>query len=143
MTPSARPLCLLAAFACLGGGPPVDASWDDVNRAFKKLEQADEDWRAEQAACEELARGGDMAADVVRQAAENHENTRIRRACYKLLTHEFARNPWALPTVIRAGLSDKDSGIRYENAFQLGELKAYDSFRELKRVLSTERCADT
>jgi HEAT repeats len=149
MARSSRQICILATFACLGDGFPDDvpkkadpaaaAPWNEINAAFKKLEGADNDWRAEQVACEALASGGDRALHVIQDGAEKHEKTRVRRACYKLLTHEFAKNPWALPTVIRSGLSDKDDWIRYENAFQLGELKAYESFRDLKRVLVETR----
>jgi hypothetical protein len=146
MTRSTRQVCVFIAIACLAGAASDDppqkpeqartASWDEVNAAFKKLEESDKDWRAEQSATEELARGGDKVLSVIQEGAEHHEKARVRRACYKLLTHEFARNPWALPTVIRAGLSDKDEWIRYENVFQLGELKAYDSFRDLRRTLT-------
>jgi hypothetical protein len=115
---------------------PAEPKLDPVAEALKSLEDADNDWRVEQAASEKLAKLGEKAVNAVIQDAEDHEKARVRRTCYSLLTTSFATNPWAIQAVIRSGLSDKDERIRYECAFRLGDLKVYRAHVELRRVLN-------
>jgi hypothetical protein len=72
-------------------------------------------------------------------AAEDHENARVRRACFHLLTDSFAKDPWAIQTVIRCGLFDKDDAIRYECTYRIGELKVYQAHRQLRTVLDQSK----
>ena len=106
-----------------------------VNAAFAKLEAAGTDWRAESAAVKELAALGGQATWVLEQAAQNHADVRVRRACYGLLTDAYADAPRAMTVVADDGLNDADPQIRYICAFQLGEHKHYAAHRRLRIVM--------
>lgn len=148
---SMRFSCLAAlSLGFLAAGPaaddprptPVATEPDPVQAAFKRLEDADNDWHAEDAASKELARLGDKAVWTVIDGAEEHEKPRVRRACYSLLTQSFSKNDWAIQAVIRSGLADKDEVIRQHCAFWLGELEVYRAHRDLRRVLDQAKGND-
>jgi HEAT repeat protein len=151
-TPFISVATLVAVLAASASAQPEDdpkpgsepAVADPVRAAFEQLEKAckDKDWRAEDAASKALAAIGDPAVQAVMNGAEDHLDARVRRACYSLLTDRFRDNPWAIQTVIRNGLSDEDGMIRYECAFRLGELKVYQSHRELRKVMEQARAPE-
>ncbi|MFO0950856.1 MAG: hypothetical protein U0835_06810 [Isosphaeraceae bacterium] len=118
------------------GNPPVDP----VDNAFRRLENAGDDWRAEAAAVEELGKLGPRALDRVFWGSQEDENVRLRRACYQILYKSFPNDPWSR-SALRRGLTDPDERIRYELTFYAGSLKIYESHRRLRQILerSTEK----
>lgn len=106
-----------------------------VREAFKRLTEAGNDWRAARAACNELASIGEPALDAVCDGAEDHEDVEVRRACYELLTDEFAHHERAIETAAQEGLTDPDHRIQYVCAFQLGEHKYFPAHAKLRRLL--------
>jgi hypothetical protein len=117
-----------------GAAAQAIAGQADVDVAFQKLVDA-EDWRAERVASDELAACGQPALWTVMRGAKDHEDAKVRRACYELLTHSLANETWAIKTVVRHGLRDEDARIRYVCAFALGEQKAYGAYRRLQTVM--------
>jgi hypothetical protein len=115
--------------------PPREVRINPVWAAFERLVQADDDWRKADAAQKELAAFGKGAVDVVRRGAENHPKERVRLACYDLLIHNFANDPFTPRTLTYSGLSDADQRIRYACAYALGEQKVFAAHRHLRHVM--------
>jgi hypothetical protein len=140
MKPIATFVALLSSVA-LAAAPPTDKpdlpAVDRVQTAFDKLVQAatGTDWPSEAAARKELASLGDVALPKVTEAARNHGEARVRRACYELLTDAFAKDERSIETVLRYGLRDQDPRIRYHCAFLLGDLKVRHASRALRAAL--------
>ena len=114
--------------------PEPAAADERVDAALHRLVNA-KDWRQEQAAVDELAALGEKATKAVRRAAERHENSKVRLACYHLLTDAFSDDKRSMLTVARSGLRDSDQEVRYLCAFSLGTHRAYAARRRLQAVL--------
>jgi hypothetical protein len=130
---------------CIAASAPVQTPLnirEHVAATFVKLVDADNDWRAAQAASDELATLGEPALDVLCDAAEHHENARVRTACYELLTTAFAHDDQAIGTITNHGLSDSEDRIRYICAFRLGELKVYAAHQRLRNVFADPASAE-
>ena len=110
-----------------------------VQKAFEKLVRSatDADWRAVAATRKELAGLGQEAVPRVTEAARSHGDARVRRACYELLTNEFAKDERAVDTVIEHGLTDQDPGIRYGVRLLLGDLKVHRADRALRAAFGS------
>ena len=110
---------------------------DPVQTAFDKLVRAatGTDWSSELAARIELTSLAHEAVPKLTEAARSHGEARVRRACYELLTSAFAKDERAVDTVIRFGLHDQDSQIRYICAFLLGDLKVNRAAQALRDAL--------
>jgi HEAT repeat protein len=118
---------------------------DRVQKAFEKLVRCatDADWQSVAAARKAFGSLGQAAVPKLTEAARSHGEARVRRACYELLTNEFAKDERAVDTVIKHGLADQDPGIRYECAFLLGDLKVHRADRALRAALDRETGSDS
>ncbi len=118
MKPIETCVALLWSLA-FAAAPPADKAdlpaVDPVQTAFDKLVRAatDTDWPSELAARNELASLAQEAVPKVTEAARCHGESRVRRACYELLTSTFAKDERAVDTVVRYGLRDQDPQVRY------------------------------
>ena len=130
-------LCPLAFATTPGADKPDVPAVDPVQTAFDKLVRAatDTDWPAEKDARQELSSLGQAAVPKLTAAARSHGETRVRRACYELLTTAFANDERAVGTVVRYGLLDHDAQVRYQCAFLLGDLKVRQAEPVLRAAL--------
>ncbi len=106
---------------------------DPVHTALKKIGDAGTNWPAEQAARQQLVALGEPVVRTLQRELATIDDARVRRACYDILCASFAQDE-RTPAILVAGLGDKDDGIRYVTAFQLGTLKAYAAHRQLQVV---------
>jgi hypothetical protein len=140
MKPIVTFVALLSSPA-FAASPPADKpdspAVNPVQTALDKLVRAatGTDWPSELAARKELASLGQEAVPRVTETARSHEVARVRHACFELLTEAFAKDEWAIDTVVRYGLHDQDPGIRYYCAFLLGDLKVHRAGRALRAAL--------
>jgi hypothetical protein len=130
-------LSSLAFAAALPADKPDVPGVDPVQTAFDKLVRAatGTDWPSELAARQELTALAREAVPKVTEAARSHGEARVRRSCYELLTSAFAKDERAVDTVVRFGLHDQDSQIRYICAFLLGDLKVHRAAQALRDAL--------
>lgn len=121
--------------------PPADKpdipAVDPVQSAFDKLVRGvtETKWSSELEARNELTSLGQKVVPKLAEAARNHSEFRVRRACYDLLTSTFAKDEQAIDAVIQYGLRDQDAGIRYICAFLQGDLKVYKAKQALRSAL--------
>jgi HEAT repeat protein len=127
--------------SAIAAAPPADKpdlpAVDPVQTAFDKLARAatETKWSSELEARNELTSMGQKVVPKLAEAARDHSEFRVRRACYELLTSTFAKDEQAIDTAIQYGLRDQDAGIRYTCAFLLGDLKVYKAKRALRSAL--------
>lgn len=136
---------LMLGSATIAAEPPADApapsAKQDPDAAFARLVAAT-NWPLESAARQELAAGGREALEKILNAVRFGEHdARVRRACFEVLTEQFAGDERAIEAAINFGLADEDAGIRYGCAFRLGEVKAYAAYHGLRRI-ADDRAAD-
>jgi HEAT repeat protein len=126
------PILFAALFWILGSSADslaeekVPPSADGVQAAFDKFVQAasrTSNWSAELEARQALVSLGPIIIPKLTEAAREHREWRVRRSCYDLLTRSFADDERTADTLLRHGLLDQDSEIRYQSAFYLGDLK--------------------
>jgi HEAT repeats len=115
-------------------GDTVPPSADAVQAAFDRFVQAASrtNWPAELEAREALLSLGPVIIPKLTAAARDHGEWRVRRSCYDLLTRSFADDDRTADTLLRHGLIDQDSGIRYQSAFYLGDLKVQRAEQALR-----------
>jgi hypothetical protein len=115
---------------------PVSPPAEPVQAAFDKLVRAcvGTDWPAELVARGELTALYPKALPKLIESAQHHEEARVRRSCYQLLTDAYAKDERAIGMAVRRGLGDQDPAVRYHCAFLLGDLKVADAAQDLRVV---------
>jgi hypothetical protein len=118
-------------------GEPDSPSAEPVQAAFDKLVRAcvGTDWPAELVARGELVALYPKALPKLIESAQHHEEARVRRSCYQLLTDAYAKDERAIGTAVRRGLGDRDPAVRYHCASLLGDLKVADAAQDLRAAL--------
>lgn len=111
----------------LGPDGPLQAAFDKFVQAASRT-----NWPAELEAREALLSLGPVIIPKLTEAAREHGERRVRRSCYDLLTRSFADDERTADTLLRHGLLDQDSGIRYQSAFYLGDLKVQRAEQALR-----------
>jgi hypothetical protein len=120
--------------AISGAEDNATPSADAVQAAFERFVQAasQTNWPAELEAREALVSLGPVIVPKLTETAREHGEWRVRRSCYDLLTRSFADDERTADTLLRHGLLDQDSGIRYQSAFYLGDLKVQRAEQALR-----------
>ena len=115
-------------------GETLPPSADAVQAAFDRFVQAASrtNWPAELEAREALLTLGPVIIPKLTEAARDHREWRVRRSCYDLLTRSFANDDRTADALLQHGLHDQDSGIRYQSAFYLGDLKVQRAEQALR-----------
>jgi len=115
-------------------GETLPRSADAVQAAFDRFVQVASrtNWPAELEAREALVFVGPVIIPKLTEAARDHRESRVRRSCYDLLTRSFADDERTADTLLRHGLLDQDSEIRYQSAFYLGDLKVQRAEQALR-----------
>jgi hypothetical protein len=142
-TASSRSMAPMAALVLLWGSSLVEATPDDqsvttppdpVQSALSELVRAcvGTDWPAESAARQKLVALGPKALPKLIESAQHHEEARVRRSCYQLLTDAYAQDERAIGMAVRRGLGDRYPAVRYHCAFLLGDLKVADAAQDLR-----------
>jgi hypothetical protein len=120
----------------------LDVAFSRFLAIVEKNEHTSTAWKEQSAAAKALVAFGQPAANSLMRLAEDDERAFVRKAAYYWLRDAFPTDPWVLVTIVRPGLNDSDTGIRYECAFHLGEHKAYGAFRELRQAMKAATDSD-
>ena len=85
---------------------------------------------------------GPVVVPKLAEAARAHDDWRVRRSCYRVLTRSFAEDERTADALFQHGLLDEDAGIRYESAFHLGSFKVQRAEQALRAALERAKGKD-
>lgn len=120
---------------------------EDKKAATKKTESAitaqalfqkivdTKNWPEQKAAADQLKLLGKPALDVILKVARSEKDPYIREIGFRLLYEKFMSEESAVNTIIKSGLKDSDSTIKYNCALYLGEKKIERASDDLKQLM--------